>query len=197
MWKSTFLHAEVRVIFGHVRLQKLVTELVSRHLVVTCYRVVSDLLPTCKPRFRPKTHCNCLCHRHLRADLRFSKLDVVGSNPIARFFVSLYDLEACGLTEFRYTPPKYRVVAVFVVERGEIQRMPAIESPLPGWKRGWRSTSNDLFRGKLEVVRRDPGIRFAERSQVCAAGSRQASDGDPLTGAGALPGISGGGCRVP
>ena len=33
---------------------ELVTELVSRHLVVTCYRVVSDLLPTCKPRFWPK-----------------------------------------------------------------------------------------------------------------------------------------------
>ena len=46
--------AEVRVIFGHVCLQELVTELVSRHLVVTCYRVVSDLLPTCNPRFWPK-----------------------------------------------------------------------------------------------------------------------------------------------
>ena len=54
VWKSAFLHAEVRVIFGHVRLQELVTELVSRHLVVICYRVVSDLLPTCNPRFCPK-----------------------------------------------------------------------------------------------------------------------------------------------
>jgi F-type H+-transporting ATPase subunit beta len=33
---------------------ELVTELVSRHLVVTCYRVLSDLLPTCNPRFWPK-----------------------------------------------------------------------------------------------------------------------------------------------
>jgi len=46
--------AEVRVMFGHVCLQELVTELVSRHLVVTCYRVVSDLLPTCNPHLRPK-----------------------------------------------------------------------------------------------------------------------------------------------
>ena len=46
--------AEVRVMFGHVCFQELVTELVSRHLVVTCYRVVSDMLPTCNPRFRPK-----------------------------------------------------------------------------------------------------------------------------------------------
>ena len=45
---------EVRVMFGRVRLQELVTELVSRHLVVTSYRVVSDLLPTCNPRFWPK-----------------------------------------------------------------------------------------------------------------------------------------------
>ena len=30
---------------------ELVTELVSRHVVVTCYRVLSDLLPTCKPHF--------------------------------------------------------------------------------------------------------------------------------------------------
>ncbi len=54
VWKSAFLWAEVRVLFGHVCLQELVTELVSRHLVVTCYRVVSDLLPTCNPRFWPK-----------------------------------------------------------------------------------------------------------------------------------------------
>ena len=33
---------------------ELVTELVSRHVVVTCYRVVSDLLLTCKPHFWPK-----------------------------------------------------------------------------------------------------------------------------------------------
>ena len=39
----------------HAHLQELVTELVSRHLVVTCYRVVSDLLPTCNPRFWPKS----------------------------------------------------------------------------------------------------------------------------------------------
>ena len=39
---------------GCVHLDELVTELVSRHLVVTCYRVVSDLRTTCNPRFRPK-----------------------------------------------------------------------------------------------------------------------------------------------
>jgi F-type H+-transporting ATPase subunit beta len=33
---------------------ELVTELVSRHLVVTCYRVVSDLRLSCNPRFWPK-----------------------------------------------------------------------------------------------------------------------------------------------
>ena len=37
------------------RRRELVTELVSRHLVVTCYRVLSDLLPTCNPRFWPKS----------------------------------------------------------------------------------------------------------------------------------------------
>jgi hypothetical protein len=34
--------------------RELVTELVSRHLVVTGYRVLSDLLLSCNPRFGPK-----------------------------------------------------------------------------------------------------------------------------------------------
>ena len=40
-----------RGIAGRVDHEELVTELVSRHLVVACYRVLSDLLPTCNPRF--------------------------------------------------------------------------------------------------------------------------------------------------
>jgi len=31
-----------------------VTEWVSRHVVVTCYRLLSDLPTTCKPRFASK-----------------------------------------------------------------------------------------------------------------------------------------------
>ena len=33
---------------------ELVTELVSRHVVVTCYRLLSDLLSTCKSHFHAK-----------------------------------------------------------------------------------------------------------------------------------------------
>jgi len=33
---------------------ELVTELVSRHSVVTCYRVLSDLRLSCNPRFWPQ-----------------------------------------------------------------------------------------------------------------------------------------------
>ena len=35
-------------------LEQLVTELVSRHMVVTCYGLLSDLLTTCKRHFGPK-----------------------------------------------------------------------------------------------------------------------------------------------
>lgn len=44
----------VRVVFAFFGPEELVTELVSRHLVVTCYRVLSDLRVSCNPRFWPK-----------------------------------------------------------------------------------------------------------------------------------------------
>ena len=42
------------VVFEPSRARKLVTELVSRHVVVTCFRVLSDLPTSGNPRFWPK-----------------------------------------------------------------------------------------------------------------------------------------------
>ena len=52
---SNILHFRARVLATRAACE-LVTELVSRHLVVTCYRVLSDLLP-CYPR----GHSGLLC----------------------------------------------------------------------------------------------------------------------------------------
>ena len=47
---------------------------------MTCYPLVTLVLSR-------KTRCKCLQHKRLRADSRIPKLDVVGSNPIARFHI--------------------------------------------------------------------------------------------------------------
>lgn len=43
------------------KLQKMVTELVSRHMMVTCYQLLSDLSTTCESRFCPKKHVVTYC----------------------------------------------------------------------------------------------------------------------------------------
>ena len=54
LWASADRPPDAALRNTALRRAKWVTEWVSRHVVVTCYRVVSDLLPTCKPHFRPK-----------------------------------------------------------------------------------------------------------------------------------------------
>ena len=44
------LHDYIYAIFEHSGSQELVTELVSRHVVVTCFRVLSELPTGCNPR---------------------------------------------------------------------------------------------------------------------------------------------------
>jgi len=57
---------------------ELVTELVSRYVAVTSYRVPGDLFTTCKPHFQPKYAYTVLCQYGLCGDNRLPKLDVHG-----------------------------------------------------------------------------------------------------------------------
>ena len=58
---------------------ELVTELVSRHLVVTSYRVPSGLFTTCRPHVRLEHAYVVLYQYGLCGDNRLPKLDVGGT----------------------------------------------------------------------------------------------------------------------